>query len=63
MKNIMNIIEKEIITEDELIELEESSEVTNISNNGYSSRSDMLGYLWFTVTLDNEEYSLYVKYN
>ena len=61
MERVMSIIEKEFITEEELTELEESTEVTNITNNGYSNRSDRFDYLWFTVTVDGEEYSVYTK--
>lgn len=58
MEKIIEIIEKEFITEEELRKLEEN---VDVEYNGYSNRSDRFDYYWYTVTVDGEEYSVYTK--
>lgn len=59
---LKELLEKEILTEDEIEEVEEHEEVAECVHNGYSSNAH-LGYNWFSVTTtDGEEFEVYCKY-
>lgn len=61
MERVMELIEKKILTVEELEELEGSPEVTNIENNGHSGIGYINNLVWYTVTVDGEEYSVYAE--
>lgn len=50
----------EIVTLEEMAEIEESSEVVNVESNGSSGQH--VGYYWYTVTFaDGSEMDVYCK--
>lgn len=59
-KNLVELLEKEIVTLEELEEIECFEEVTEVENCGNSGKH--IGCTWFNVkAIDGEEYSIYVK--
>lgn len=54
----MELVEKSKLTQDELEEIEEMSEVET-EDNGMSGQ--YAGYHWYTVKTEDEEYDIYVK--
>ena len=61
MERVMELIEKKILTVEELEELEESPEVTRIENNGHSGIGDINNLIWYSVTIGEEEYDVYAE--
>lgn len=59
MERLIELVEKEIITLEELQEVEEMENIT-VEDNGMSGRN--IGCHWYTaITEDKEEFDLYVK--
>jgi len=57
---LMELLEKKIITLEELQEIEEHEQVTNVENCGNSGKN--IGYIWYNVaTEDGEEHDIYCK--
>lgn len=57
-KREMELIEKEIITDEELKELTDVNEYEDLGASGY-----YVGYRWYVIKEeDGEEHSVYVKY-
>ncbi|GAB7396539.1 hypothetical protein OUHCRE1_48130 [Enterobacter asburiae] len=60
---LRELLEKELLTENEVKEVEEHKEVIKIINNGHSSNKYTSSTTWFSVeTIDNEEFDIYCKY-
>lgn len=55
---LMELIEKELLTLEEMEEIEEMAEVFT-EDNGMSGQH--IGYHWYTVKASGEEYDIYVK--
>ncbi|GAB7406990.1 hypothetical protein OUHCRE3_58380 [Enterobacter hormaechei] len=59
---LRELLEKELLTENEVKEVEEHKEVTKIINNGHSSNKYTSSTTWFSVErIDNEEFDTYCK--
>lgn len=59
-KELLEMLEKEFVTLEELEEIEEHEDVTQTENCGNSGR--YIGWKWYNVVLKNEEeYSVYIK--
>lgn len=61
MERVKELLEKKILTVEELEELEGSPEVTNVENNGHSGIGDINNLVWYTITVNGEEYSVYAE--
>lgn len=60
---LRELLEKELLTKNEVKEVEEHEEVIEIINNGHSSNKYTSSTTWFSVeTIDNEEFDIYCKY-
>lgn len=57
MEELMNLVNKEMVTLEELTTILESEYVTNLEDCGMSGR--YYGKHWYVATIDNEEYDLY----
>ncbi len=62
--NIYELLEKEVLTEEEMEELTEMEEVAEVECNGLSGRNGIGTYakaMWYTVKLINgEEFNVYI---
>ena len=59
---LKELLEKELLTESEIEEVEEHEEIVEFINNGHSSNK-YTSTTWFTVkTADDEEFDIYCKY-
>lgn len=59
---LKELLEKEILTQDEIEEVEEHEEVVEFDNMGHSSNS-YVGCNWFSVRIkDGQEFDVYCKY-
>lgn len=55
---LKSLLEKEIVSLEELQQIEEAEEITSLENNGCSGR--YAGKTWYTATTaDGKEYDLY----
>lgn len=60
---LKELLEKELLTESEIEEVEEHEEIVEFINNGHSSNKYASSTTWFTVkTADDEEFDIYCKY-
>ena len=60
---LKELLEKELLTESEIAEVEEHEEIVEFVNNGHSSNKYASSTTWFTVkTADDEEFDIYCKY-
>lgn len=60
---LKQLLDKELLTPEEIEYIEESEEVIECINNGYSSNAYAGSTNWFTVkTTDEEEHDVYCKY-
>lgn len=60
---LRELLEKELLTEDEIEEVEEHEEVIKVINNGHSSNKYTSSTTWFSVgTIYNEEFDIYCKH-
>lgn len=60
---LRELLKKELLTENEVKEVEEHEEVIEVINNGHSSNKYTSSTTWFSVeTIDNEEFDIYCKY-
>lgn len=60
---LKELLEKELLTEDEIEFVEEHEEVVEFINNGYSSNKYTSSTNWFSVkTADGQEFDVYCKY-
>ena len=60
-KTLVELIEKEIVTLDELEKIESFEEVSEIEN--YGNSVSKIGYTWFNVKTIDGEYSVYADRN
>jgi len=60
-ENLVKLIEKEIVTLDELEKIESFEEVSGIEN--YGNSSSKVGYTWFNIKTIDGEYSVYADRN
>jgi len=58
MERLMDLISKEYITSEELDELYESENCSVVPNGNSGFR---VGFQWYTVDINGEEYNVYVK--
>lgn len=57
-KNLLTLLEKEIVTLKELEEIEQHEQVTNVEDCGMSGK--YVGKHWYVITTeDQEEYNIY----
>lgn len=60
---LKELLEKELLTENEIEEVEEHEEVLGCIYNGYSDNKYAPSTAWFSVkTIDNEDFDIYCKY-
>lgn len=60
---LKELLEKELLTENEIEEVEEHEEVIEVINNGHSSNKYTSSTTWFSVkTINNEDFDIYCKY-
>lgn len=60
---LKELLEKELLTEDEIEFVEEHEEVVECINNGYSSNAYAGSTIWFSIkTVDGQEFDVYCKY-
>lgn len=60
---LRELLEKELLTENEVKEVEEHEEVIEIINNGHSSNKYTSGTTWLSVkTTNDENFDIYCKY-
>lgn len=60
---LRELLEKELLTEDEIEEVEEHEEVIKVINNGHSSNKYTSSTTWLSVkTTNNESFDVYCKY-
>lgn len=58
---IRKLLDKKILTTEELEDLESSSLVTNVENNGHSGVGELNNYVWYTVQVYQEEFDAYAE--
>lgn len=59
---LKKLLNKEVLTPEQIEEIEEHEEVAECVHNGYSSNAH-LGYNWFSVTTTSDEkFEVYCKY-
>lgn len=60
---LKELLEKELVTENEIEEVEEHKEVIEVINNGHSSNKYTSSTTWLSVkTTNNESFDIYCKY-
>lgn len=59
MERLKELVEKELLTLEEMEKIEEMDVVTNVEDNGMSGNH--IGYHWYTVVTEDGEYDVYVK--
>lgn len=60
---LKELLEKELLTENEINEVEEHEEVIEVINNGHSSNKYTSSTTWLSVkTTNNENFDIYCKY-
>lgn len=60
---LKELLEKELLTENEVKEVEEHEEVIEVINNGHSSNKYTSSATWFSVkTINNENFDIYCKH-
>lgn len=60
---LRKLLEKELLTENEVKEVEEHEEVIEVINNGHSSNKYTSSTTWLSVkTTHNENFDIYCKY-
>lgn len=60
---LKELLEKELLTEDEIEEVKEHEEVIEVINNGHSSNKYTSSTTWLSVkTTNNESFDIYCKY-
>lgn len=60
---LKELLEKELLTESEINEVEEHDEVLECIYNGHSSNKYAPNTTWFSVkTIDNRDFDIYCKY-
>lgn len=60
---LKELLEKELVTENEIEEVEEHEEVIEVINNGHSSNKYTSSTTWLSVkTTNNESFDIYCKY-
>lgn len=60
---LRELLEKELLTENEVKEVEEHEEVLECIYNGYFDNKYAPSTSWFSVkTIDNEDFDIYCKY-
>lgn len=57
---LKGLLEKEIVTLEELEIIEEDMEVLEVQDNGLSGASGLEGKHWYTVILEDREYDVYI---
>lgn len=60
---LKELLEKELLTESEIEEIEEHEEVIEVINKGHSSNKYTSSTAWLSVkTIDNGDFDIYCKY-
>lgn len=60
---LRKLLEKELLTENEIEEVKEHEEVIEVINNGHSSNKYTSSTTWLSVkTINNEDFDIYCKY-
>lgn len=60
---LRELLEKELLTENEVKEVEEHEEVIKVINNGHSSNKYTSSTTWLSVkTTNNKNFDIYCKY-
>lgn len=60
---LRKLLEKELLTEDEIEEVKEHEEVIEVINNGHSSNKYTSSTTWLSVkTTNNKSFDIYCKY-
>ncbi|GAB7445537.1 hypothetical protein OUHCRE11_47180 [Enterobacter asburiae] len=60
---LRELLEKELLTENEVKEVEEHEEVIKVINNGHSSNKYTSDTTWLSVkTTNNKNFDIYCKY-
>lgn len=60
---LKELLEKELLTKNEIEEVKEHEEVVKVINNGHSSNKYTSSTSWLSVkTIDNGDFDIYCKY-